>query len=366
MPNEQRTRLSGLLGALATSLDITTTQYGIAEGHYNAVADWFGKDGASTSDLRPDIYPQGSFRLGTVVRPISEADEYDIDLVCELDLKPAIGQHRLKTLVGDRLKEKATYKDMLDERNRCWTLSYPGSVQFHMDVMPAIPDGRGRTTILVPDSKLAEWQFSNPRGFAEWFKGHMEVQFLEKRAQLAEAVRKSVEEIPEFVVKTPLQQAIQIMKRHRDIAFQHDQNNKPISIIITTLAAHAYGNEADLLNALETLVERMPRYVENKNGEVWIANPVNADENFAEKWGRYPERQEAFMDWLGDLQSGLRSSLRMPEVRSMKESLEPRFGTAAVNKAAAIAFPTSLGAASSQQSRPRITIPEKPNKPWGL
>ena len=365
MPDEQRTRLSSLLGSLAASLDITPNQCGIAEEHYNAVAGWFGKDGASTSTYHPDIYPQGSFRLGTVVRPTSEADEYDIDLICELDLDRTIGQSGLKTIVGDRLKENGTYESMLDEGNRCWTLSYPGTVQFHMDVLPAIPDGQEAGAIFVADSKLATWQYSNPRGFAEWFKGRMEIRFLEKRAQLAEAVRKSIEEIPEFEVKTSLQQAIQIMKRHRDIAFQHDQDNKPISIIITTLAAHAYGNEADLLDALETLVERMPHYIESKNDEFWIANPVNPNENFAEKWREHPERQEAFMTWLGDLESGLRSSLRKTEVRSMKESLEPRFGSAVVNKAAAIAFPSLLGVASSQQSRPKITIVEKPNKPWG-
>jgi len=30
------------------------------------------------------IYPQGSFRLGTVVRPDTRTGEYDIDLVCWL------------------------------------------------------------------------------------------------------------------------------------------------------------------------------------------------------------------------------------------------------------------------------------------
>ena len=32
----------------------------------------------------PEIYPQGSFLLGTVTRPLSDAEEYDIDLVSEL------------------------------------------------------------------------------------------------------------------------------------------------------------------------------------------------------------------------------------------------------------------------------------------
>jgi hypothetical protein len=36
-------------------------------------------------------------------------------------------------------------------------------------------------------------------------------------------------------VKTPLQQAVQILKRHRDMMFADDPEHKPISVIITTL-----------------------------------------------------------------------------------------------------------------------------------
>ena len=75
----------------------------------------------------------------------------------------------------------------------------------------------------------------------------MEIEFNARREFLAESMQEArVEDVPEYQVKTPLQQGIQILKRHRDIMFVEDPDDKPISIIITTLAAHAYNNESYL------------------------------------------------------------------------------------------------------------------------
>lgn len=55
------------------------------------------------------------------------------------------------------------------------------------------------------------------------------------------------EDIPDALVRTPLQRAIQIMKRHRDMRFNghRDEDHKPISMIITTLAAKLYEGHAN-------------------------------------------------------------------------------------------------------------------------
>ena len=49
----------------------------------------------------------------------------------------------------------------------------------------------------------------------------------------------SVDDVPVFAWKTPLQRSIQILKRHRDVMFWNSPNLRPISMIITTLSAHA-------------------------------------------------------------------------------------------------------------------------------
>ena len=63
--------------------------------------------------------------------------------------------------------------------------------------------------------------------------------------------------------KSPLQRVVQILKRHRDLMFNGDES-KPISIIITTLAARAYNKETDVLDALVNVVNSMERYIEHE------------------------------------------------------------------------------------------------------
>jgi len=98
-------------------------------------------------------------------------------------------------------------------------------------------------------------------------------------------------------VKTPLQRAIQLLKRHRDTTFNGDED-KPISIIITTLSAHAYSGEETIGAALRTILKNMHLYVEERDGIKWVENPVNPAENFADKWAETPEKEKKFFQWM--------------------------------------------------------------------
>ena len=75
--------------------------------------------------------------------------------------------------------------------------------------------------------------------------------------------------------KAPLQIAVQVLKRHRDIYFD-GSDDAPISIIITTLAARAYQGQDSIYATLSHLLERMPNFIEyDANGLAYIRNPMN-------------------------------------------------------------------------------------------
>ncbi len=335
---ERHDDLRQLLRSLAESLDISEAQYEAAVKHYEAVGDWLNEDDSPIVKYEPQIYPQGSFRLGTMIKPVNDADHYDIDLVCELKAikKENVSQEQLKDMVGDRLKENERYRKMLKEGKRCWTLQYADSARFHMDILPAIPDddNNAESVILITDRELFHWQHSNPKGYAEWFKKRMKVRFDEQRKLLAESIRADVEVVPEYKVKTPLQRAIQILKRHRDIMFVDDQDDKPISIIITTLAAHAYDNEAYLLEALQNIITKMPGLIErDEQGNALVTNPVNPLENFADKWKEHPQREAKFRQWLQQVRADMDTALRSGDIRSIGESLKRCLGEKVINEA---------------------------------
>jgi hypothetical protein len=330
---QERQHFSTLLGHLAESLDIPDHLREQVEERYHEICDHLGAEDSSLRDYSPELYPQGSFALGTVVRPIFEEDDYDIDLVCRLDInKENTTQQELKDRVGDRLTDRKDLEEILAERRRCWRLDFDEG--FHMDVLPAIPDEeRTPHSILITDRELRLWQHSNPKDYAAWFRKQMERVLKQQKLVLAESFRMSVDDIPDYQVKTPLQRAVQLLKRHRDLHFQNDPDDKPVSIILTTLAAKAYSNENLLYDALRAIVHNMPDYIERRNGKWWVPNPVNDKENFADKWNEYPERREKFMAWLDKVESDFEDILRSRGADLM-EGMKPIFGTGAVNKAA--------------------------------
>ena len=343
-------QFSQLFESIAEALDISDSHYQQAVERYKSIGKWLERDESKVVRYSPEIYPQGSFLLGTVTRPIFDTDEYDLDLVCELNLqKDKITQQDLKNLVGYEIRSYtfANNKNSLpEEGRRCWTLTYADSAQFHMDILPAISDTDPPTSIwsdfaiVITDNMLSnysqispDWPHSDPKGYAAWFRSRMEMQFNARREFLAELRHVRAEDVPEYQVKTTLQRAIQILKRHRDIMFVKDPDNKPISIIITTLAGHAYSNESDLLDARQNLVKEMPHYIQDFNGVTWIPNPVNPLENFADKWQEHPQREQNFRRWLRQVQQDLDKALKLNDIPGVAESLRPRLGERVVNEA---------------------------------
>lgn len=306
---------NSLLQAVAAAVQVPPHRYEVATRSYRSVARWLAREESSLHHARPTVYVQGSFSLGTAILPVTDKEEYDVDLVCELSLSTMqISQADLKHRLGRELLNYTQRHGMNAprEKNRCWTLQYADDAQYHLDILPAIPDyiaqvlrealgGQLPPNILITDRthpdyrrRVSSWSHSNPKGYSMWFEG--------RKAQVYLWRDTSTEDIPTYGAISPLVQTIQILKRHRDIMFRHDQTVKPVSIIVTTLAAHAYGGEPTLSTALTNILCNMAEYIETRDGVTHVANPVDQQENFADKWQKHPERQHAFYTWLGRAQ----------------------------------------------------------------
>ncbi len=317
--DEYKKKVNKVLQSLLDEIDVPDSKYEEAESHYMAVANWLNEDDSALQKYAPRIYAQGSFALGTVIKPLGDG-EYDIDAVCLLDgTTDDFSQEELKKEVGDRLKENGAYKEMLDPpegSRRCWTLKYADASKFHLDILPAIPDDPERLIAKGVNRKFAinaiqitdktrwnldtPWPKSNPRGYRDWFRERMYVGFTRKRAAFCNS-HGEVEKVPEYRADSPLQKFIKILKRHRDVKYGDDAD-KPISIIITTLASQAYNGEESLVEAFERVIPRMRDFLKPRNGVYWIANPVDPEENFADKWVEKPRKARVFLEWLSSIE----------------------------------------------------------------
>ena len=392
-----KTRYPEFLERVARDIDIPPHKYRDAVQRYQSVGCWLEDGDYSGCSGELAIYPQGSFRLGTVVRPIrlGVAAGYAIDLVCELpSTKGMTTPQEIKRSVGDRLNQHDTYRRLLDaEGRRCWTLEYAeeDDIDFHLDVLPAVPDpGTTNTAIAITHKHDAgyDWSASDPRGYGGWFDGKNEAAFArhapeQKRAiqRLEAHVYARVDDVPDQLVRTPLQRAIQLMKRNRDLHFSRPETvaYAPISIIVTTLAAHLYGGERDPYSALVAIVAGMQRHaalVDNRaidpafaamglirrlpDGRWYIANPVNPAENFADRWHEDGHaRPRAFFSWVEALQTDLLNPPTHLDPRRFKEHLARALGSAAVVPHADMLVPTAPDVAP----RRRVHI-SNPAKPW--
>lgn len=357
---------------IANDIDISEAQKKAAHDRYKAVSDHLASPHSDLNEHNPSIYTQGSFALGTIVRPVIRGDDFDLDIVCELNIDPNhISQEDLKNKVGDCLKEDTRYQRILKEKNRCWRLNYSEGAQFHMDILPAIPaKGRrkiyevqmeqfGPNAVLIPDKELQSWKHSNPKDYTEWFRTRMHDIFIEHKKVLAAEAKVDINDIPDYRVKTPLQRSIQLLKRHRDIAFG-DNDDKPISIIITTLAGQYYSGQSSVTEALDSIIEGIiydPGVISSK-----IINPTDSTENFADKWSRHPERQRAFRTWATQVKTDIGKILLQEDVNQMAKTANSIFGentvTIATKNVVAL-----LGGATTIRKPPVVKI-HKPSRQW--
>ncbi len=341
----KKSEIVGILERICQALELTVSQHELAKSRYEAVGEWLaGSDNALLEAVT--IYPQGSVPLGTTVRPLAR-DEHDVDLICLVaSLGVGLPPATLKCAIGERLRENGHYKGLLEEMPRCWRLNYAN--EFHLDITPSIknpncPAGGE----LVPDKKVKQWKPSNPKGYQRWFeeRARLQPRFRLVRAALVEGYRAELQPFPARMgLKGILRRTVQLGKRHRDIHFAKlDPAIRPISIIITTLAAKSYAYcatefeyDSDL-DLLRDVVRFMPVFIEERlvqgRKQWFIWNESTVGENFAEKWNTDPSRAEGFFQWHTHVTSDLNRMADFAGLDELTKSLKESFGEVPVSKA---------------------------------
>ncbi|MBU0769680.1 MAG: nucleotidyltransferase [Proteobacteria bacterium] len=355
MTTREQKRL--LLENMTVQLELPESAYERAKDRYDDIGKWLGRDESLCRGNDPHIFPQGSFRLGTAIRPLNEAETYDLDLACNLQAgitKTSHTQESLKKLVGHEIETYRVAKGIKaakEEKHRCWRLEYQDDLSFHMDIVPCIPEDKSRQKSISEsmrkfgeDESIAEsasslsvsitddrhpgykricndWNISNPEGYAKWFEARMN-QSLRMFVEKAQ-----IDDMPLFKRKMPLQRSIQLLKRHRDKMFKEDKDVKPISIIITTLAARAYKGEPDIESALSNILMHMVNFV--NSGSSSVPNPVNPEENFADRWTmpqyRHLQLRENFKKWVIQVQIDFDLLGSTDDVSFITEQAEQKF-----------------------------------------
>jgi len=298
---------NNVLEKVADDLNLSDTEFDSVITSYEAVGALLNSDRNITQYGAISIFPQGSIALGTTVKPLSKSD-YDVDMVALLK-NSDIDLRTLKHAIGNALKNSDRYKNRIEKLpnggKRCWTLNYRN---YHMDILPCKLDLNPAKYNEI-DSIIATHTddgmnftkvYTNPKGYLAWFLDKSNSYMKESKRLF------SLEKVKEYPRKTILQKIVQLIKRHRDVYFgsfgSSIEQYKPISIIITTLAARAYTGETDLIAGLLNVANNMNKYIsKDSDGKYAIINPVNTKENFAEKWNSDTLKSHYFFQWHNQL-----------------------------------------------------------------
>lgn len=375
-------------------LDISPTMYKNAVEKYHALARHLEDSG-----IDADIYPQGSFALGTVVRPSANDQNanYDLDFICQVrGEKDSTSPRNLRQKVLKALIASAIYSDRLTFDDNCFTITYAdiGNVGFSIDIVPAVDEdevNKNRlkrecdrpdlvnTTIAIPhctQEKNYIWNTSNPKGFRTWFT---EINYpfasykrYERRQSLFSAnqsIFASVEEVPEDLERSALQRVIQILKYHRDVYFSNLKRSdsaklKPGSFIITTLVAEISNSAAqdlEVFELLEYVLNELSIYsnrlklsnyefirtygerslISKNNGKWCVPNPLNPRENLAESWNINNDIPKYFFFWINACIHDLISSMSMSD-SEFRTNMENAFGSSFIQQEWANKYKTSV------------------------
>lgn len=300
--NDRKTQLDDLLARIAESIQLDDTRKERMKSAYEAIENLFKEDEAFFKHVDFDIYPQGSVKIGTTVKPTAK-NEFDLDIVVHIvvdwnQYTPEQIYNALKCV----LHNSGHHNEKVELKNRCIRLNYSGD--FHMDILPGCQETEfDNNKLVVPDRELKDWTSSNPRGYAKWFinkSNSVKITLLEKAY--------AMEELPpdEFAKKKPLQRAVQLIKMYRDQYFKDNSDMATSSIILTTIAGEYYNGEESIYDTIDNVIRKIKQQLNNMlwiGERIVILNPVNQKEDFTDKWAddKEPELYEHFKKYIEHL-----------------------------------------------------------------
>jgi len=291
--NNKTAQIDDLLARAAEKLQLDKTRREKIESSYKSVQEVLENDPDFFDTKNFEIYPHGSVRIGTTVKPLSK-NEFDLDIV--LHIQDRVYEQTDPLKVFNELKRvlqgNGTYEDKVEPKTRCVRLNYAGD--YHMDILPGCQhSANDENRIVIPDRELKEWLISNPRGYAKWFLNKAETI---KMTLLEKAY--AAEEIPsdDFAAKKPLQRAVQIIKRYRDLFFEKNTDFATSSIVLTTLAGQLYQNQESIFETIDFIISQIQSQVNlSRFKRIKVLNPVDNNEDFTDKWEKEPKYYSEFI-----------------------------------------------------------------------
>lgn len=234
---------------------------------------------------------QGSFALGTLIKPVDDRDEYDADIQIAMNPNPSWEPKDYVLTISRTLAVNKTYADKLRLKTRCVTVDYAGD--FHLDVVPRVTiDGKHYVCNRIDNN----FERTDGNGYREWFNERNRI------------------------TGGNLKRVVRLLKHMRD----RKNSFTAKSILLTTLAGNTIrasdeGTEAvsTVADTLETVLSRMDDYLRRHPKMPEIKNPALPSENFNRHWD-----QRRYSNFRNRVQSYARTAAQAKSEPSAEQAIK--------------------------------------------
>ena len=355
-----------LLADVAIRVQLSRTDYNKAVSRYGTINDWIERDGSVLKDRVELFYPQGSMAIGATIASKLRSDEFDIDVIAQLDLPFNVLPREPLDLLYEAIRgaRGSRYHGMTKRRTRCVTVGYSDGM--HIDVSPALrirgmPERQSLLFHQRPETPGDPGYalVANSYGFAEWFKAntppdHAFAGIFEERAREYEYLtildKADTDPVPSqepLFQKSKAVAVLQLLKRWRNVQYDARQGRRPPSIMIAKLVADA-ANHTDrlseelLLQARHLLTDF--RRVHEQGRLVHVVNPVCEVDLLTDRWPQSLQAQALFIRDLEDLEGKAGRLVAGCDLAEMQQIMASLFGETPA-KDAVRAFNERIGGA---------------------
>lgn len=337
-----------LLADVAIRVQLSPTHHSLAVSRYAAVNKWIERPGSPLQDRVEIFYPQGSMAIGATIASKLEYDEFDIDLIAQLDLPNDTPPHEMLNVLEAAIRGEpgSRYYDMTERCTRCVQVRYADGM--HLDVTPMvrIPLLAERCGFIfharhryagVDDRRIV----ANPWGFAQWFIAltPAERRFVEAfdarvaayadKIVLSEAEVEPVPDLCPVHEKSMAVIALQLLKRWRNVQYEQRDGRCPPSVVLAKFVA-------DNANRTQTLSEELLHQAQQlklafeqaqrRREKIVVRNPACESDVFTDRWPESLESQNLFLTDLTTLVRKLELLRGDCDLATMQHLLSELFG----------------------------------------
>jgi hypothetical protein len=235
---------------LVNHVDLNKTRIERLGSHVSAVREYLVDHLAGYQAVER----QGSYALGTIIKPVRMGQEYDADLLLRMAYRPDHGAASYIQSVYDCFLDHGHYRKITSRKTRCVMLDYAGDV--HLDIVPYLSVN---TRMYICNRLEDSFEATDGTGYRDWFNA---------KNRLTEGNLKRV---------------TRLLKYMRD----HKRNFTAPSILLTTLI----GNTVDRMGSFGTVPDTLLSVMVGIDSFLYpniqmpvIVNPALPEEDFTRKW----------------------------------------------------------------------------------